>query len=138
MLLNLKTNEDFNLLKDAALNGNKMITNRLLADTVFDLENNVYYLSSINQRINKLKEIQNLKHSNSNIETLLSTLRPPIFWKDKPTLIEQSQKWNKEKIDKALIKTYNAEVRLKSNNSIKKDLIIKKLIVDLCITASAS
>ena len=98
-LLNIKTNEDFAELKDAAIKGNKIKTNRLLADTIFEGENNVYYLNSINQRINKLKEIEDLKQNSSNIEVLVAGLKPPVFWKDKPILIEQSKKWNKKKLD---------------------------------------
>jgi len=138
LLLNIRSSDDFNLLKDEALNGNKIKTNRLLADTVFQIENIIYYLNSINQRINKLNEIQNMKKENSNIESLITSLKPPVFWKDKPILIEQSKKWNKDKIQKALEKTYNLEITIKSNSSIKKDLLIKNLIVELCSTASSS
>ena len=138
LLLNIVTNEDFNELKDAALNGNKAKTNRLLADTVFELENNVYYLNSINQRINKLDELENLKNDNSNVESLITALRPPVFWKDKAVIIEQSKKWNKYKIKRALKKTYNTELQIKTQSSIRKDLLIKNLIVELCSTANAS
>jgi len=138
LLLNIRTNDDFNLLKDEALNGNKINTNKLLADTVFEIENNIYYLNSINQRINRLSEIENMKQENSNIESLISDLKPPIFWKDKPMLIEQSRKWNKKKIQEALKKTYNAEIEIKSNSSIRKDLLIKNLIIELCATASSA
>ena len=137
LLLNIRTNEDFNQLKDAALNGNKKETNRLLTDTVFETENNIFYLNSINQRMNKLKEIENLKQKDTNIEILVANIKPPIFWKDKPILINQSKKWNKNKIQQALKKTYNAEIELKSNATIRKDLIIKNLIVDLCSEANA-
>ena len=138
LLLNIKTSDDFNLLKDEALNGNKINTNRLLADTVFEVDNNVYYLNSINQRINKLNEIENMKQENSNIESLISNLKPPVFWKDKPMLIEQSRKWNKNKIQAALEKTYNTEIAIKSNSSIRKDLLIKNLIIYLCTTVSSA
>jgi len=138
LLLNIKTSEDFNLLKDEALNGNKINTNRLLADTVFEIENNIYYLNSINQRINKLNEIENMKQENSNIESIVSNLKPAVFWKERPVLIEQSKKWNKEKLQTALKKTYNAEIEIKSNSSIKKDLLIKNLIIELCATASSA
>jgi len=138
LLLNIKTSDDFNLLKDEALNGNKINTNRLLADTVFEVDNNVYYLNSINQRINKLNEIENMKQENSNIESLISNLKPPVFWKDKPMLIEQSRKWNKNKIQAALEKTYNTEIAIKSNSSIRKDLLIKNLIIDLCTAVSSA
>ena len=138
LLLNIRTSDDFNLIKDEALNGNKINTNRLLADTVFEVENNIYYLNSINQRINKLNEIENMKQENSNIDSLVSNLRPPVFWKDKPMLIQQSKKWNKNKIQTALKKTYNAEIEIKSNSSIRKDLLIKNLIIELCATASSA
>ncbi len=138
LLLNIKTSDDFNLLKDEALNGNKINTNRLLADTVFEAENNIYYLNTINQRINKLNEIENMKKDNSNIESLISNLKPAVFWKDKPMLIQQSKKWNKKKLTKALNETYNVEVSIKSNSSIRKDLLIKNLIIDLCSTANSA
>ena len=138
LLLNIRTNDDFNQLKDDALNGNKLKTNKLLGDTVFESENNIFYLNSINQRINRLKELEELKGKNSNLEILLSNLKPPVFWKDKPMLIEQSKKWNKNKIQDALNKTYKAEIEIKSNANIRKDLIIKNLIIDLCSAANAS
>ena len=136
LLLNIKTNDDFNQLKDEALNGNKITTNRLLADTIFQSENNIYYINLINQRINKLNEIENLKTKNTNIESIIANLKPPVFWKDKPILAKQSKKWNKIKISNALNKTYSAEVMIKSNSSIRKDLIIKNLLVELCMDAS--
>ena len=79
-----------------------------------------------------------MKQENSNIESLISDLKPPVFWKDKPILIEQSRKWNKIKIQEALKKTYNAELEIKSNASIRKDLLIKNLIIELCTTASSA
>ena len=137
-LLNIQSNDDFTKLKDEALCGDKNKTNRLLADTVFEDENTIYYLNSINQRINKLNEVERLKSNNSNIESIVETLRPPVFWKDKPTLIKQSKKWSKEKIQIALNKTFKTELKLKSNSIIRKDLLIKKLLVDLCSEANIS
>ena len=138
LLLNIKTNDDFNKLKDEALKGNKIKTNKLLADTVFEPESNINYLNSINQRINKLYEIEKLKQNNSNTETLVSSLKPPIFWKDKPVLIEQTNKWNENKIKKALEKTYTVELQIKTGSGIKNDLLIKNLMIDLCTVANSA
>ncbi len=138
LLLNIRTSNDFNLLKDEALNGNKIKTNRLLADTVFETENSIYYLNLINQRINKLNEIENSKKDNLNIEALVQNIKPQIFWKDRPMIIEQSKKWNKKKIQAALNKTYSTEIEIKSNSSIRKDLLIKNLIIELCSTVNSA
>ena len=114
------------------------MTNRLLADTIFEIENCTFYLHLINQRLKKLKEIEQLKEKNTNLESLISELRPPIFWKDKPMIIEQSKKWDKAKLQFAQKKTFNTEIELKSNTSIKKDLLIKNLIVELCATVNSA
>ena len=51
-------NEDFNLLKDQALLGNKAKTNKLLSDTVILDDKNIFYLNSINQRLTRLQRIK--------------------------------------------------------------------------------
>ena len=135
-MLNISTNDNFNLLRDEALKGNKLKTNKLLADTISQTENNIFYLNLINQRMNKLNEINNLKKNGSNVEEVVSSIKPPVFWKDKPTLIDQSKKWDKQKIQNALNKTYEAEMKIKSNTQIRKDLIIKNLLVELCTEAN--
>ncbi len=136
-LLNIRTNNNFNILRDEALNGNKVKTNKLLADTFFDIDSNILYLNSINQRFHKLNEIENLKKNGENIDVLVAKLKPPVFWKDKPVIIQQSKKWNKSKIDSILKKTYAAEVDIKSNSTIRKDLLIKNLLVDICVAANS-
>ena len=42
-ILDIRINDNFNLLKDAALNGNKIETNKLLSDTIIDADKNVFY-----------------------------------------------------------------------------------------------
>ena len=84
-LLDLRINEIFHNFRDAAFNGNKTKTNKLLNDTVIDQDKNIFYLNILNQRIAKLKEINKLP-ANENIELKLEKLKPPIFWKDKTTI----------------------------------------------------
>ena len=47
------------------------------------------------------------------------------------------KKWNKNKIKKILDKTYNLEIKIKSNSTTNKNLLIKKLIVDICCEANS-
>ncbi len=134
-LLNIASNEDFNMLKDAALNGNKIDTNKLLNDTFLEPDKIVYYLSVINHRLNKLKEINNIKGSN-NLEDKINNLRPPIFWKDRNIFVNQAKLWNSDKIKSMLKETYDLEVKFKSNSNINKNILIKKLIIDICECAN--
>ena len=73
ILLDLKINDDFNLLKDEALNGNKLKTNKLLSDTVIETEKNVLYLNIINQRLNKIAEVIEMS-KNNNLEKAVTLI----------------------------------------------------------------
>ncbi len=135
-LLDIKINEDFNQLKDAALSGDRAKTNRLLSDTIIEAEKNVLYINIINQRLNKLYEV--LENSKlSNLSDAISKMKPPIFWKDKPMFLNQSKKWNAAKIRNIINKSYNLETEIKSNASINKNILIKKLLIDICETANS-
>jgi DNA polymerase-3 subunit delta len=129
-------NDDFNLLKDEALNGNKFQTNKLLSETLLETEKNILYLNLINQRLNKLSEIE-INAKNSNIEIALNTLKPPIFWKEKAAFLSQARKWNSKKINSILRKTYDLEIQVKSNSLISKSILMKKLLLDICDCANS-
>ena len=135
VLLNVKANTDFNKLNDEAFLGNKVNTNKLLAQTVMDNEKNIFYLNIINQRLEKLLQINNL--NKSSIENAINSLKPPVFWKDKPNLTNQAKKWDKCKVQKMISLTFNLEKKIKSNNLIEKNILIKKLLVDICSSANA-
>jgi DNA polymerase III subunit delta len=137
ILFDFRINENFNSLKDEALNGNKSKTNELLSETIIESEKNIFYLALINQRLNKLSETLKISRDN-NFEAAMNELRPPIFWKDKPIFMNQAKKWDINKIKNVLNKTYNLEIKIKSNTIINKNLLVKKLIVDICEMANAS
>lgn len=134
-LLNIKENNNFNSLKDEAINGNKIKTNKLLGDTIFEKEKNILYINLINQRLMKLSALIEMTKL-TNIDKAISEIKPPIFWKDKPFYIAQIKKWNSQKIKNILNSTFDLEVTVKSNSSINHDLLIKKLMVDICNLAN--
>lgn len=133
-LLNVKSNNDFNKIKDEALLGNKINTNKLLSDTFFETEKSVFYINMINQRLDKLLEINKLNHLKP--ENAVNEIKPPVFWKDKPNLIGQAKKWDQNKIKELLNITYDIEKKLKNNVHIEKGILIKKLMIDICSLAN--
>ena len=53
----MRENEDFNFIRDLPISGNKMKTGEYLDSTIFETEKSTYYLSNLNQRLLKLKEV---------------------------------------------------------------------------------
>ena len=135
-LLNLKSEEDFDSIKDYALKGDNSLTNNLLSSTIFEIEKIPLYLTIINQRLNKLKDVLDLTKK-ENLIVKINNIKPPIFWKDKPNFLDQAKIWNMKKINIALKKTYELELSIKSKANVNKDLLIKKLILDICVIANS-
>ena len=135
ILLNVSTNDNFNLLKDVALIGNKIKTNKLLSDTVIETEKIIFYINIITQRLTKIREIINIDETG--IEKKIDKIKPPIFWKDKSNYIIQSKIWTAEKIKRILSKTYELELSIKSNSLIDKRVLMRKLMIDICDLANS-
>ena len=113
-----------------------MKTNHLLNNTIIEPDKGVYYLALLNQRFIKLEEIKSIK-DNVNIEETINKIKPPVFWKDKPNLINQIKKWKTKNIKEALRNIYNLELKIKTNSAINNSILIRKLIIDLCNLANA-
>ena len=135
-LLNIQENDDFNKLKDEAFLGNKLNTNKLLSHTSIELEKIIFYLNSINKKLNGLLELRKMKEEN--IDVAVNNLKPPIFWKDKKNFTEQAKKWTEKKIKVMLNETYSLEKKIKSTALINKEVLLRKLVIDICDFANAS
>ena len=67
---------------------------------------------------------------NKNVDQVISTYKPPVFWKEKDIVKKQMSVWTKEKV-KILIKNINnIELLMKKNASssinILRDFIIEQ------------
>ena len=139
LLLNIKTLDDFNYLKDQALIGNKEKINKLLSETILDEEKNIYYISLINQRLKRIIELkQIIKNTKQSVDVAVQQLKPPIFWKDKENFLIQANNYNLNDLNKILKMTYNLELRIKSNSNINKNTLFKKLLLDICELSNSS
>ena len=137
-MLNIKTNSNFNQLRDAALMGSKSKINRLISETEFLDEDNYFYLNSVSYRLVKLIEARANYEENGSAEIALDQLKPKVFWKDKPIYLEQLKKWDIPKLKKALNKVGNTEILMKRNSQLRNDILIKNLLINLCCQVSTS
>ena len=138
-ILNIKKDSGFNEIRDRALMGEKMTLNKLLSETDILNEEVFFYLNNLNYRVLRLKEIVKLSEGNNKkYDQILETIKPPIFWKDKPVILQQLKKWNQEKLEKILAKISETEILMKKNSYIRNDIVIKDLIINLTRTASSS
>ena len=92
-------------------------------------------MNALNLRFNKLEEI--LSKKNLEIEKAIDTIKPPIFWKDRPILKEQAFKLKNKNLKPVFRKLFDLEKTFKSNSQLNKSVLLKKFIIDICNYASA-
>lgn len=137
-LLNIKHNSNFSLARDASLLGNKIKVSQLISEIDFLPEDNFFYLNQISSRIIKLIELNNLLEATNDKGLALDSVKPKIFWKDKPIYLEQLNLWNIKDLETTLNEVGNIEIAMKKNSQIRNDLLIKKLLIDICMCASTN
>ena len=86
----------------------------------------IIILKIIKSFLIKLKRLKKLKQSikdNENIDTIISSYKPPIFWKEKPVIKEQLKIYSLKKIKDMLLKLNNLELIIKENSQVSNHVI---------------
>ena len=137
-LLNYNNNLDFNSVRDSCFSADKINLNENLGNIVLQNENAYFYLSILSNRIEKLINLNYELKKEKNIEKAIDKMKPPIFWKDKPTFYKQINRWNSEKLEQARKILFDVEIQIKLNANLNNNTLIKNLIVDLYQKASST
>jgi DNA polymerase-3 subunit delta len=137
-ILNIKDDTNFDKIRDSALSGDKIKINKLLSEMELLNVDAFFYLNSLNYRVMKLQEVIRISDGKSNrYEQALESLKPPIFWKDKPIIVQQLHKWNLKKLSQLAEEIGETEILMKKNSYLRCDIIIKRLLINLTSRASS-
>lgn len=137
-LINNPSNIDFDNLKNSCLEGNKLDLNKNLSNISLQNERSYFYLANLTNRIDKLKILNDLVEKYKNVDSALDLMRPKIFWKDMPIFKKQLKIWNKNKIKKANKLILNNEILIKTKLNSLSDVLIKKMLIELCEIAGSN
>ncbi len=135
-LLNLDENDNSQRLRDTAILGDKRLLNELISKTQINEQDNVIYIRGLLNQFIKLAEILEINKTTKNLTKAIESLKPAIFWKDKPMVLGQAKKWKIKKIKTTIDELTNTEILIKSSTDIKSSEITKKLLIDICNKAS--
>ena len=130
-LLNNNNNLDFDDLRDYCLSAEKEKLNYSLGSVAFQNENAYFYLGILGARIEKLLNLSYLLKKEKNLDKAIDTIKPPIFWKDKPIFYKQMKKWNIKKLKEAKGTLFKTELKIKKNANLNNNVLLKNLIINL-------
>ena len=122
-LTNLADNYSASELVDHSLAKNTRKTVTILSENNYSDEDNIIVIRTLLAKLKRLVKIYEFVDEKYNIEQAISMCKPPIFWKDKPLVIQQIKSWNKNHLIDLIYKTNEIELLVKKNSSISKNIL---------------
>ena len=122
-LTNLADNYNASELVDHSLAKNTRKTVTILNENNYSDEDNIIIIRTLLAKLKRLVKIHELVDEKNNIEQAVSASKPPIFWKDKPLVIQQIKSWKKEHLKSLIYKTNDIELLIKKNSTIAKNML---------------
>jgi len=122
-LTNLAENYNISELVDQNLLKNKKKTIEILNENNLDSYENILILRSFLNKLIKLKKLKVLLKKNNNIDKVLSSFKPPIFWKDKEIIKQQLNSFTSNQIKTLIHRVNNLELIIKKNNQVSNHII---------------
>tara|TARA_Y100000816_G_scaffold69775_1_gene46686 strand:- start:201 stop:1196 length:996 start_codon:yes stop_codon:yes gene_type:complete len=127
-LTDLAENYNVSELLDNCLSKNSKKTINILNENNFSFEDCILIIRSFSNKLKRLHKIQKEYQKNKNLDSIISSFKPPIFWKDKDIIKKQVSKNNLEKIENMIYKINDIELLIKKNSesaiNIVSDFII--------------
>ena len=128
-LTNLADNYSASELVDHSLAKNTRKTVTILNENNYSDEDNIIIIRTLLNKLKRLVKIYEIDEDKDNIEQAISAYKPPIFWKDKPLVIQQINLWNKYDLKNLIYKTNEIELLIKKNSTTAKN-ILSDFIID--------
>jgi len=119
-----------NLAEDSCLSKNKKKTIHILNENNYSLEDCILIIRSMLMKSKRLITLCKKATLTKDIETVLSSFKPPIFWKDKEIVKQQINSWSCENAEKLTYEINEIELLIKkysaSSVNILSDFIIEQ------------
>ena len=122
-ITNLADNYSASELVDHSLAKNTRKTVTILNENNYSDEDNIIIIRTLLAKLKRLVKIYELIDEKNNIEQAVSASKPPIFWKDKPLVIQQIRSWKQEHLKNLIYKTNDIELLIKKNSTMARNIL---------------
>ena len=126
-LSNLAENYSVFELSDNYLAKNSKKVSNILNENNYSPEDCILIIRTILSKSKRLLKIRNEIDNNENIDQVISSFKPPIFWKEKDVVKKQAQSWSTEEVKKIILKVNDLETLVKKN-SVNSILFVSNFV----------
>ena len=127
-LTNLADNYGASELIDHCLAKNTRKTMAILNENNYTEEDNIIITRTLLSKLKRLVKVFELVGEKSNIENIVLSFRPPIFWKDKPLVIQQIKAWKRSELENLIYRTNEVELLIKKYSGTGKNILFDFII----------
>lgn len=116
--------EDYKIseLIDQCLAKNKDKTINILNENSSSIENNILIVKTFLYKLKRLKKLKKEIKINRNYNQVISSFRPPIFWKDKDIVNKQLKNLSTSEINVLIKKINSLELLIKKNSNLSNEI----------------
>ena len=114
-LSNLAENFSVFELSDSYLSKNSKKVSNILNENNYTSEDCILIIRTLLSKSKRLLKIKNEMDMNRDIDQIISTFKPPIFWKEKDIVKRQVQSWSSNEVKEIIFKISNLEILVKKN-----------------------
>ena len=127
-LTNLSENFSISELLDNTLIKNKKKVFNILNENIFVNEDNILILRTFSNKLKRLLKIKYQSKNEINLDKIINSYRPPIFWKEKDIVKKQLGIWNLNKIKNLIVKINDIELLVKKYPNSSTNILINFLL----------
>ena len=128
-LTNLAENYSVSELIDSCLAKNKKKTINILNENNYSVEDCILIIRTFLIKSKKLLKLSKAIEGKNSIDQVISSFKPPIFWKDKEIIKLQIKNWTYKNIESLIYKINDIELLIKKNSSNSIN-ILSNFIID--------
>ena len=127
-LTNLSENFSISELLDNTLIKNKKKVFNILNENIFVNEDNILILRTFSNKLKRLLKIKYQFKNETNLDKIINSYKPPIFWKEKDIVKKQLKIWDLNRIKKLIIKINDIELLVKKYPNSSTNILINFLL----------
>ena len=115
--------------------GNILQYKKILSEFYLNTVNQIFLFRMLSKKIQRLLIMKEIEKNHKNLDNLINSSKPPIFWKEKPMVKKQLKIWNQVDLKKTVYEINDIELLCKKNPQVSK-IIFFNFFSKICTKAN--
>ena len=123
-LTNLGKNYNISELVEMCLVKNHNKLSKIINENNFSNDDTILIIRTFLLKAKRLLKLSKNLEKEKSLETVISSYKPPIFWKDKEIVKQQLKLWKKDSLKKLIYDVNLTELQIKKNINLSLNILL--------------